>query len=274
MSEWLSYTESSQAKIKLPAAGVYKISIAPGEAQMQFEQLDGEKPKELVDIVTNPEVLVVNAVERDYLAEGEAKAGTGATWDNQFFIYPNRVLEPGEETVLEFDFLATTEAVAKVAYQGIVVEDDTEKQNEYVTCAFNLEGDNIFNSTEKHFKGELTMPNKKWNGRGTCNGVQFLSFDLACIKEANAYTIKNVKWYLKNETEGKTTLNLINATGTDNFKVKIGAGNPIVDYGTDGISTVVSKKNAGSAVIYNLAGQRVSNSFKGIVVKDGKKYVK
>ena len=45
---------------------------------------------------------------------------------------------------------------------------------------------------------------------------------------------------------------------------------------TDGISIVAggSKAATGSEAIYNLAGQRVGKSYKGIVVKDGRKHVK
>ena len=45
---------------------------------------------------------------------------------------------------------------------------------------------------------------------------------------------------------------------------------------TDGISIVAggSKPATGSEATYNLAGQRVGKSYKGIVVKDGRKYVK
>ena len=39
-----------------------------------------------------------------------------------------------------------------------------------------------------------------------------------------------------------------------------------------GIKNVEKIQNTG--VIYNLAGQKVSNSFKGIVVKDGRKMIK
>ena len=42
---------------------------------------------------------------------------------------------------------------------------------------------------------------------------------------------------------------------------------------TTGISNIAADK-ANSTVIYNLAGQRVANGFKGIVIKDGKKFVK
>ena len=69
--------------------------------------------------------------------------------------------------------------------------------------------------------------------------------------------------------------NLINAEGTANFFVKEGAGtNPheFVPGGT-GIETVAAKTVKTSAVIYNIAGQRVNKNSKGLVVKDGKKVV-
>ena len=261
-SKWLSYTESSQAKIKLPAAGVWGIEIDTESTEMRFQQIEGDKPAELADIVTNPEVLLIEGVERDWLAEGEAEAGGGNTWDNQFFIVANRVLEGGEETVIEFDYVATTPA--KVLTGTHAAPGDYRK---------NAFGDVEFTTEEQHLKKDYVIPSVGWDGTTVLTGMQSISFDMAVIKEANNYTIKNVKWYLKNDTEGKTEENLINATGTDNFVVKIGAGNTPVPYGTDGISTVVSKAKIGTAVLYNLAGQRVANDYKGIVVKEGKKIV-
>ena len=107
--------------------------------------------------------------------------------------------------------------------------------------------------------------------------MQSIAFNMAEIKEACNYTIKNVKWYLKSESlneEGKTMENLIDATGTKNFYVKEGAGTTPYEYGTDpaGISTLKAN-TANNAAIFNLAGQRVGKNFKGIVVKSGKKMI-
>jgi hypothetical protein len=41
---------------------------------------------------------------------------------------------------------------------------------------------------------------------------------------------------------------------------------------TTGISSIVSDKKA-TNVTYNLAGQRVSKGYKGIVIKNGSKYI-
>lgn len=101
-----------------------------------------------------------------------------------------------------------------------------------------------------------------------------VAFNMAEIKGACDYQLKDFQWYLKSGEEGKTYENLIDATGAKNFWVKEGAGTNPYEFGTDpsGISTV--KANAAkSAVIYNLAGQRVSKDYKGIVVNEGRKVV-
>ena len=106
--------------------------------------------------------------------------------------------------------------------------------------------------------------------------MQSIAFNMAEIKAACDYEITDVQWYLKDETldEGKTYENLINETGADNFYVKEGAGTDPYIFGTDpeqnGISSVVNKSSVSTAT-FNLAGQRVSNQYKGIVVKNGKK---
>ena len=104
--------------------------------------------------------------------------------------------------------------------------------------------------------------------------MRSIAFNLSEIKEACDYTIKNVKWYLKNDTEGKTLENLIDATGTENFWIKIDKSAPY-KYGTDPSGIINVKEDAvkNNGAIYNLAGQRVSKDYKGIVVKNGKKYI-
>ena len=56
----------------------------------------------------------------------------------------------------------------------------------------------------------------------------------------------------------------------DNLKiVRVTAG----EYDPTGIAEVKANVKANQGAIYNLAGQKVTKSFKGIVVKNGKKYV-
>ena len=262
--DWLDYTEASLAKIKLPAAGVWQISIAPEEKQIQFVKIEGEEEKAPVDIITNPSVVTVNALERDWLSAGqdgnprEDEVGTGEAWDNQFWIVANRVLDAGEETVVEFDYVATKEAKATTqSHKGL------GGYIHYVAI-----GDVNFTTEEKHFTYDFTIP-------AECAGkdMNSIAFNLAEIKDANDYTFKNFKWYLKNSEEGKTTENLINAEGGKNFGFKIVGGQAqYVEDPASAINNVVTNKTA-SNVTYNLAGQRVSKDFKGIVVKDGKKFM-
>jgi hypothetical protein len=271
--DWLDYTEGANAKITLPAAGVWEITLNTEYKKISLAQIEGDEivVKEPVDIVTNPEVLVIKATERDDLADEmnddgtvknqrEEEGGTGQAWDNQFWIAANRNLAADEVTVVEFDYVANREA--KTTTQCHKVGDD-EKPCTYQH--WSAIGDVNFTTEEQHFVKEFKIAKE-------ADGMRSIAFNLSEIKDACDYTIKNVKWYLKNETEGKTLENLIDAEGTKNFWVKIDKSAPY-QYGTDPSGIINVKKDAVKAddAIYNLAGQRVSKDYKGIVVKAGKK---
>lgn len=253
---WLDYTEGSNAKIKLPAAGVWTISIDTAGKQMNFVKLEGEKDQEPLDIKPNTSVVVVHGQERDDLADTdtevrEEEGGSGQPWDNQFFILANRTLEAGEVTVLEFDYQSTIEAKTTTQCHGA--------PGAYMH--WNCIGDVNFTPEMQHFSTTFTVPSE-------ANGMQSIAFNMAEIKAACDYTITNVVWKLEDNTE-----TLINETGVENFIVKEGAGTePHVYVDPTGINSAVVDSNVSSAA-YNLAGQRVSNSYKGIVVKNGKKFI-
>jgi len=273
--DWLDYSEGANAKITLPAAGVWQITLNTEYKKISLAQIEGDEivVKEPVDIVTNPEVLVIKATERDDLADEmnddgtvknqrEEEGGTGQAWDNQFWIAANRNLAADEETVVEFDYVANKEA--KTTTQCHKVGDD-EKPCTYQH--WSAIGDVTFTTEEQHFVKEFKIAKE-------ADGMRSIAFNLSEIKDACDYTIKNVKWYLKNETEGKTLENLIDAEGTKNFWVKIDKSAPY-QYGTDPSGIINVKEDAAKSndAIYNLAGQRVSKDYKGIVVKNGKKYI-
>ena len=269
-SDWLDFTESSQAKIKLPALGVYEIYVDLEGHQMQFVQVEGEAAAEPIAIVTNETECVVHGAERDWKpakddgspADGEEGIGTGQPWDNQFWIAANRDLATGEVTVLKFKYKATT--AARTSTQAHKVGDDG-KPCTYLN--WQAIGDVNFTEEWQDFSYEFTVPEGD-------NGMRSIVFNLAEVKYADDYYFKDFQWYVKDanlEAEGKTMENLINATGAENFWIKENKGAP--ESAATGISTVVTENKKGSAVIYNLAGQRVSNDFKGIVVKNGKKVV-
>ena len=253
---WLDYTEGSNAKIKLPAAGVWTISIDTAGKQMNFVKLEGEQDQEPLDIKPNPSVVVVHGQERDDLADTdtevrEEEGGSGQPWDNQFFILANRTLEAGEVTVLEFDYQSTVEAKTTTQCHG------APGAYMHWSCI----GDVNFTPEMQHFSTTFTVPSE-------ANGMQSIAFNMAEIKAACDYTITNVVWKLEDNTE-----TLINETGVENFIVKEGAGTePHVYVDPTGINNTVVDSNVSSAA-YNLAGQRVSNSYKGIVVKNGKKFI-
>lgn len=264
---WLDYTAGSQYKIKLPAAGVWKIAVAPSEnggGQVLFLQVEGDAAKEAIAVVTNTTEVVVNGLERDDLsdtAQGdnpqrEEEGGAGETWDNQFFIVANRALEAGEVTVLKFKYKASKEAKTTTQCHG--------EPGGYMH--WGAIGDVDFTTDWQDYEKEFTIPSE-------ANGMKTIAFNMAEIKEACDYELKDFQWYLQNDQEGKTLENLINETGSDNFYVKEGAGTTPHVFGESAINTVVNNSKKTSTAIYNLAGQRVSKDYKGIVVKEGKKYI-
>ena len=266
---WLNFTDGSNAKIDLPAAGVWKIAVDTENNQANFLFIEGEElvVKEAEDIVTNATEVIVKGQERQPTASEQPadpdagiEEGTGQPWDNQFFLIANRVLEAGEVTIVKFQYKANKEAKTTTQTHA--------QPGGYIHWA--AIGDVNFTEEWQDFEYEYTIPSE-----ASGKDAQSIAFNMAEIKDACDYELKNFQWYLKyDEVEGKTMENLIDAEGTKNFFVKEGAGTTPHEFGTDpetdGINSVVTNNNA-SAVIYNLAGQRVDNGYKGIVVKSGKK---
>lgn len=271
IEDWYDYTESSVAKIDLPAAGIWQIMINTEDAKIHFDQLEGEAivVKEAVAIATNATEVKVNGKEREY-TEAEAEAAgidkpetPGQAWDNQFFLVANRVLNAGEVTVVKFQYKANKAAKTTTQTHGA--------PGAYIHWA--AIGDVTFAEEWQDFEKEFTIP-----AEAEGKDAKSIAFNMAEIKDACDYELKNFQWYLKDadlEAEGKTMENLINAEGTSNFFVKEGAGTNPYEFGTDPSGIINVKKDAVKAdgAIYNLAGQRVSKDYKGIVVKNGKKYI-
>ena len=254
---WLDYEPASLAKLNLPGAGIWKIYLDTYYTSMAFEMLEGTIV-EPIEINPNPTEVVVKGQERDWRGTDndgnpiEEQVGEGQPWDNQFFIIANRALTAGEVTVVEFDYVSTVDAKTTTqCHNG---------PGEYMhwSCI----GDVNFKTEEQHFSYKLTVPSD-------ADGMKSIAFNMAEIKGACDYTIKNIVWKLEDGTES-----LIDQTGTKNFYVKEGAGTAPHEFGTDpsGINNVVDG-NAVSGKTFNLAGQAVSKNFKGIVVKNGKKLV-
>jgi len=287
--EWIEYTASSNQKIALPGLGVWKVYLDTEYSSLAFEMLEGtayEQP-DPVEVVTNATEIVVKGKEREDLKDswnndkqeltvreeadnntaedshGVGGAGhTGETWDNQFFFKANRALKKGEVTKLVFKYKASVKANTTTQCHG-----ENPGDYKHWQAINNVEFDTDWNT----FDQEFTVPNE-------ADGMWNIAFNMAEIKDACDYEIKDVQWYLYDKTldAGLTYENLIDATGTKNFFVKEGAGTTPYEFGTDpaGIENVAAKSAKTSTAIYNLAGQRVDNGFKGIVIKDGKKFVK
>ena len=253
--EWLDYTESSLAKLNLPGAGIWKIYLDTEYKSMAFEMLEGTVI-DPIEINPNPTEIVVNALERDDLSDGtnqdgtpnirEDVGGSGEAWDNQFWIRANRTLSTGEVTVLQFKYKASLDAKTSTQCH--------REPGDYLHWA--AIGDVVFSTEWQDFETKFTVPSE-------ANGMQSIAFNMAEIKEACVYEIKDVVWKLEDDTES-----LISQTDAYNFYAKV-VGGSIYSLG---IKNAVSDNDDESTATYNLAGQRVSKDYNGIVVKNGKKF--
>ena len=274
---WTNYETGSNAKIKLPAAGVWNIYVDDVLNQIMAEQVEGDVVKDPLnpeDCINATEV-VVNAGERNMNIDEAKAAGlladpenptdeekaqyNGQPWDNQFFLIGNRALEAGEEVYVKFEYKA--DAAATVGSQN------TTGPGSYLF--WKGLGDLNFTTEWQTYEGTIAIP-------ADTNGNQdSWTFNLSNMREANKYYFKNFVFMTADYTE-----NLIATEGTENLWVKErGVNNNVAyEFGTDpenpgtGINNVVNG-NAVSAKVFNLAGQGVSKEFKGIVVKNGKKFI-
>ncbi len=265
--DWIEFAASTNAKIDLPGLGVWKVYLDTEYSTMAFEMLEGtayELP-DPVDVFTYTDELVLHAVERDFLtADGDGNSrepggeiGNGQPWDSQFWIAADRDLKTDEVTVLKFQYKGsiaahTTTQVHKVGDDG--------KPCTYLN--WQAIGDVDFTEEWQDFETEFKVPSGD-------NGMRSIVFNMAEIKAACDYSIKNVQWYIKDASleEGQTYENLI--SGASNFYMKEEA--TTAPY--TGIENVIINTGKTSSAIYNLAGQKVNKNYKGILVKDGKKFV-
>ena len=94
--------------------------------------------------------------------------------------------------------------------------------------------------------------------------------DFSIISDGEGAYISKVLKTNEGET-GKSTL-YITITSNDLQKSNCFEV-AITDKTATGIFNIKSDNNATSSTLYNLAGQQVSNSYKGIIIKNGKKYI-
>ena len=257
-NQWVDYSNVSQAKIDLPGVGIWKVTIRETNGKMRFELVEGTLNKE---IKPNPTKVVVAGTEREYTKDEEAPEGYefkkndneepiyGFPWDNQFCIKANRPLKAGETVTVSFKYKASKPA--KVGTQIGGEELGAWMQGEAL-------GDIEFTTEEQPF-------NKTFNAT---EGMQTITFNMAVVKEAITYEVYDIVWKLGSGAES-----LIDEEGSKNFNVKVGAGTFEQLGGETAIQNVVAAKKAVPAGKFNIAGQRVSDNYKGVVVEGGRIYL-
>ncbi len=268
---WVNFEEGSNAKIKLPAAGVWDIYVDEEAGVMAFYQVEGDVVLPPVEVVPNENEFVIKTVERT-MSLDEAKAAgliadpenptdeekaqySGQPWDNQFFIIGNRALEVGEEVFVSFDYMAT--APATVGTQN------SKNAGDYLHWAGlgNIE----FTTEWQSFETTVTIPAE------TSGNQNSWTFNLSNAQAANEFHIKNIVFCNADKTE---TFIDMEGTSEANFMKKVGANTAAIpaDADPDAIKNVTNTKVTTNAM-FNLAGQRVSKDFKGIAIKNGQKFI-
>ena len=258
--EWLDFAPSGLATINLPGVGIWKIRLNLEYKYISYELIEGTlKEKKVIN--ANPTKVVVAGTEREYTKDEEAPEGYefkkndneepiyGFPWDNQFCIKANRSLNAGETITVSFKYKASKPA--KVGTQIGGADLGGWMGGEAL-------GDIEFTTEELPF-------NKTFNATA---GMQTITFNMAVVKEAITYEIYDIIWKLEDGTES-----LIDETGSKNFNVKVAAGNFEQLGGETAIQNVVAAKKAVPAGKFNIAGQRVSDNYKGVVVEGGRIYL-
>ena len=205
--QWDNYTAGSNAVIKLPAAGVYTISIDPEYEQINFLQLDGNNPPVLLPVVENPLAVTLDGMDK-----------ISQVWDNQFWIAATRDLTKGEECFLSFDYEMESDELeeAKVTTQSHKMGTNEKP------CTY-LGGGPI---SELIFKTNPTPEEGHYEGTFTVGstGMRSIVFNMAEVETGVKYTIKNVVWMLNDKSE--YLVDPEDAEGSFIYR-KVGAGVPV-----------------------------------------------
>ena len=239
--EWTPIAAGSNGKINLPARGVWTVMIGLEEDGMMFKcvQVEGEDiiEREPLEEIPNPTEIVVHGQERDDLSDTfendvrtgrEDEGGTGETWDNQFFIVANRTLAKDEETVIKFKFRSSVDAKTTTQLHG--------EPGAYMHWDAIGDVDFVAGDVWQNFEKELKIP-------AQADGMKSIAFNMAEIKEACDYYIKDVVWMTKDRYE-----TLIATEGTKNFYVKEGAGTAPYEFGNKPQPAVDGDVNGDGAI--------------------------
>lgn len=165
---------------------------------------------------------------------GDDTANSGAqAWDSQFWIQLNEKLPEGSKIHIEFDYKASKAAKASTQAHS--------NPGNYLHWA--MMGDVNFTGEWQHFSADVDVTAamaKGDNGNGSGDGLFSIAFNLQEEKSAVDYYFDNFGvWYQM----------------------------PVVD----GINAMKNEEKAKS--IYNLNGQKVNVTKKGLYIKNGKKVV-
>ena len=190
---WAPLDYASNYKIALPAAGVWKISIATDENSINFYQIEGDAPWEPIEFTENPTEIVIDAT-----------AKISQPWDAQFWVYTDEVLPKGTETTISFDYMMESDELE----EATVGTQSHAAPGAYLHWA--AIGDVTFTGEWKTFTGTYTVPNE-------ADGTQSIAFNLSQDSPVK-FHIKNFIWGYSNHRASLIDME----SGDKNFYIKEG----------------------------------------------------
>lgn len=169
---------------------------------------------------------------------------------------------PANTGILLYSNIAKTGGKEVVAYASPISEGFTDvSKNLLVGVTTN----NIRLATNSYYEDNIV--------HATSGYTNYLLYDK--YQNENGEYVDGVNFYYAPSSPVKVRINsayLKFPNGTSNA-AKMFLINLDEDGSTTGISDIATKANAADGAIYNLAGQKVGSDYKGIVIKNGKKYL-
>jgi hypothetical protein len=190
---WAPLEYASNYKIALPAAGVWKISIATDENSINFYQIEGDAPWEPIEFTENPTEIIIDAT-----------AKINDAWDAQFWVYTDEVLPKGTETTISFKYKMESADLS----EATVGTQCHAAPGAYLHWA--AIGDVTFTDEWQTFEKTFTVPNEGDN-------MQSIAFNLSQDAPVKFY-IKDFIWGYSNHKASLIDME----SGDKNFYIKEG----------------------------------------------------
>ena len=274
--------------LHVPEASVYAYQHADGWGGFQSVEVlevNGEEPEDVE--LTEGVDMYFNGTERTYNSISYTRTFNNTEWQalyvpfsltyddwkedfevariNAFYEYDTDEDGTVDEVDLEIIKVKEGNGDLKPNYPYLIKAKETgEKTLTPTDATLYVTVEDSYDCATMDTKYTFTGTYQKVNGMKTA-GYYFMSGGNLMTAANDEVTLGAFRWYMKAESRGSAFLER-----PANINIRV-VGEVEADEAT-GIATLEDRPaTSGNDVIYNMAGQRVSAAYKGIVIKNGKK---